>query len=335
MERFTPKAFWTVLKQTLKGFGSDNVLKLSASLAYYTIFSLGPMMIVILFLADLFWGREAIQERLYSQIQDLVGSKAAIQIQEVIKNATIDSSNTLTTVVGFITLFIGATTVFAEIQDSINIVWKLRVKPKQGFSKFLLSRLLSFSLVVGLAFLLLVSLLINALMEGFMDRLRQLFPDITLTLFYILNLALTFLIIWFLFAIIFKVLPDARIRWKDVMAGALFTALLFMAGKFLITFYIGRSDVGSAYGTAGSLVVLLLWIYFSSIVLYSGAEFTKCYAIKFGSEIKPNDYAVAIQPLELESGTKTLQESEKDAARTTAQLQQANKDPQQKLKRPS
>jgi len=335
MERLTPKAFWTVLKQTLKGFGSDNVLKLSASLAYYTIFSLGPMMIVILFLADLFWGREAIQERLYSQIQDLVGSKAAIQIQEVIKNATIDSSNTLTTVVGFITLFIGATTVFAEIQDSINIVWKLRVKPKQGFSKFLLSRLLSFSLVVGLAFLLLVSLLINALMEGFMDRLRQLFPDITLTLFYILNLALTFLIIWFLFAIIFKVLPDARIRWKDVMAGALFTALLFMAGKFLITFYIGRSDVGSAYGTAGSLVVLLLWIYFSSIVLYSGAEFTKCYAIKFGSEIKPNDYAVAIQPLELESGTKTLQESEKDAARTTAQLQQANKDPQQKLKRPS
>jgi len=335
MERLTPKAFWTVLKQTLKGFGSDNVLKLSASLAYYTIFSLGPMMIVILFLADLFWGREAIQGRLYSQIQDLVGSKAAIQIQEVIKNATIDSSNTLTTVVGFITLFIGATTVFAEIQDSINIIWKLRVKPKQGFSKFLLSRLLSFSLVVGLAFLLLVSLLINALMEGFMDRLRQLFPDITLTLFYILNLALTFLIIWFLFAIIFKVLPDARIRWKDVMAGALFTALLFMAGKFLITFYIGRSDVGSAYGTAGSLVVLLLWIYFSSIVLYSGAEFTKCYAIKFGSEIKPNDYAVAIQPLELESGTKTLQESEKDAARTTAQLQQANKDPQQKLKRPS
>jgi len=335
MERFTPKAFWTVLKQTLKGFGKDNVLKLSASLAYYTIFSLGPMMIVILFLADLFWGREAIQGRLYAQIQDLVGNKAAIQIQEVIKNASIDSSNTLTTVVGFITLFIGATTVFSEIQDSINIIWKLRVKPKLGFSKFLLSRLLSFSLVVGLAFLLLASLVINALMEGFMDRLRQLFPDITVTLFYILNLVLTFLIIWFLFAIIFKVLPDARIHWKDVTAGALFTALLFMAGKFLITFYIGRSDVGSAYGTAGSLVVLLLWIYFSSIVLYSGAEFTKCYAIKFGSDIKPNDYAVAVQPLELESKTKTLQESEKDAARTTAELQQANKDPQQKLKRPS
>jgi membrane protein len=335
MERFTPKAFWTVLKQTFKGFGKDNVLKLSASLAYYTIFSLGPMMIVILFLADIFLGREAIQGRLYSQIQDLVGSKAAIQIQEVIKNATIDSSNTLTTVVGFVTLFIGATTVFSEIQDSINIIWKLRVKPKLGFSKFLISRLLSFSLVVGLAFLLLVSLLINALMEGFMDRLRQLFPDITVTLFYVLNLALTFLIIWFLFAIIFKVLPDARIRWKDVMAGALFTALLFMAGKFLITFYIGRSDVGSAYGTAGSLVVLLLWIYISAIVLYSGAEFTKCYAIMFGSDIKPNEYAVAVQPLELETGKKTLQESEKDAARTTAELQQANKDPQQELKRPS
>lgn len=327
MKRFTPKAFWTVLKQTFKGFGKDNVPKLSAALAYYTIFSLGPMMIVILFLADIFWGREAIQGRLYSQIQDLVGGKAAIQIQEVIKNASIDSSNTVTTVVGFVTLFIGATTVFSEIQESINIIWKLKVKPKQGFLKFLISRLLSFSLVVGLAFLLLVSLLINALMEGFMDRLKQLFPDVTISLFYVLNLGLTFLIIWFLFAIIFKVLPDARIRWKDVMAGALFTALLFMAGKFLITFYIGRSDVGSAYGTAGSLVVLLLWIFFSSVVLYSGAEFTKCYAIMFGSEIKPNDYAVAVQPVQLESSNTTLQENEKAAA-----IQSTGKDPHSSIK---
>ncbi|WP_298732912.1 YihY/virulence factor BrkB family protein [uncultured Chitinophaga sp.] len=327
MKRFTPKAFWTVLKQTFKGFGKDNVPKLSAALAYYTIFSLGPMMIVILFLADIFWGREAIQGRLYSQIQDLVGGKAAIQIQEVIKNASIDSSNTVTTVVGFVTLFIGATTVFSEIQESINIIWKLKVKPKQGFLKFLISRLLSFSLVVGLAFLLLVSLLINALMEGFMDRLKQLFPDVTISLFYVLNLGLTFLIIWFLFAIIFKVLPDARIRWKDVMAGALFTALLFMAGKFLITFYIGRSDVGSAYGTAGSLVVLLLWIFFSSVVLYSGAEFTKCYAIMFSSEIKPNDYAVAVQPVQLESSNTTLQENEK-----AAEIQSTGKDPHSSIK---
>lgn len=314
-----------MLKQTFSGAGKDNVLKLSASLAYYTIFSLGPMMIVVLFLADMFWGREAIQGRLYAQIQDLVGGKAALQIQEVIRNASIDSSNTFTTLVGFITLFIGASTVFAEIQESINIIWKLRVKPRKGLIKFILTRLLSFSLVVGLGFLLLVSLLINALMEGFMDRLQRLLPDATVTVFYLLNLVLTFLVIWFLFAIIFKVLPDAKIRWKDVMAGALFTALLFMAGKFLITFYIGRSDVGSAYGTAGSLVVLLLWIYFSSIVLYIGAEFTKCYAIRFGYEIKPNEYAVAVQPVEVETGSKNLQENEKEAERVEAEVKQVEK----------
>lgn len=314
-----------MLKQTFAGIVGDNVLKLSASLAYYTIFSLGPMMIVVLFLADVFWGREAIQGRLYAQIQDLVGGKAALQIQEVIKNASIDSSNSFTTMVGFITLFIGASTVFAEIQESINMIWKLRVKPKKGLIKFILTRLLSFSLVVGLGFLLLVSLLLNALMEGFMDRLQQLLPDATVTVFYALNLILTFLIIWFLFAIIFKVLPDAKIRWKDVMAGALFTALLFMAGKFLITFYIGRSDVGSSYGTAGSLVVLLLWIYFSSIVLYIGAEFTKFYAIRFGSEIKPTDYAVAIQPVEVETGSKNLQQNEKEAKHVEAEVKQVEK----------
>jgi membrane protein len=333
MERFTPKSFWAMLKQTFSGIGKDNVLKLSASLAYYTIFSLGPMMIVVLFLADMFWGREAIQGRLHAQIQGLVGGKAALQIQEVIKNASIDSSNTVTTLVGFITLFIGASTVFAEIQESINMIWKLRVKPKKGLIKFILTRLLSFSLVVGLGFLLLVSLLINALMEGFMDRLQQLLPNATVTVFYILNLVLTLLIIWFLFAIIFKVLPDAKIRWKDVMAGALFTALLFMAGKFLITFYIGRSDVGSAYGTAGSLVVLLLWIYFSSIVLYIGAEFTKCYAIRFGSEIKPNDYAVAIQPVEVETGSKNLRENEKEVKHVEAEVKHVEKTHKQQRRR--
>jgi membrane protein len=335
MERFTLKAFWTMLKDTFKGIGKDNVLKLSASLAYYTIFSLGPMMIVVLFLADTFWGREAIQGRLHAQIQGLVGNRAALQIQEVIKNATIDSSNTFTTLIGFITLFIGASTVFAEIQESINMIWKLRVKPKRGLIKFILTRLLSFSLVVGLGFLLLVSLLINALMEGFMERLQQLFPDATVAVFYVLNLALTFLIIWFLFGIIYKVLPDAKIRWKDVMAGALFTALLFMAGKFLITFYIGRSDVGSAYGTAGSLVVLLLWIYFSSIILYIGAEFTKFYAIRFGSEIKPNEYAVAVQPLEVETGSKNLQQNEKAAKRVEAEVKQVKKTHGKQRRRPS
>jgi membrane protein len=319
MRRLSPRDCWDLLKQTAKGISRDNVLKLSASLAFYTIFSLGPMMIVIFFLTDLFWGREAVEGRIYSQIRELVGNKAALQIQEVIKNASISGNNTLTTVVGFITLFIGATTVFSEIQDSINIIWKLKAKPQRGWLQLIMSRLLSFSLVIGMGFLLLVSLLINTLIEGFMDQLRQLFPDATVTLFYGLNLALTFLIIWFLFAIIFKVLPDAIIRWKDVIAGALFTTLLFMAGKFLMTFYLGRSDIGSTYGTAGSLVVLLLWVYFSSIVAYSGAEFTRFYALRYGSEIKPNDYAVTVETVQVERAGNSIQESEEASGRTTVQ----------------
>jgi len=317
---------WFVIKQAGKGFMKDRIPKLSASLAYYTIFSLGPMMIVILFLTDLFWGRQAIEGRVYGQISELVGNSAALQIQEIIKNASLDSGNYFTATVGFITLLIGATTVFAEIQDSINTIWKLKAKAEKGWLKMLLTRLLSFSLVISLGFLLLVSLVINTLIEGFMDTLRQRFPDVTVVLLYIFNLVLTLLIIWFLFAIIFKVLPDAKIRWRDVSVGALFTALIFMLGKFGISFYIGSSNIGSTYGTAGSLVVLLLWVYFSAIILYFGAEFTKFYAVKFGSEIRPNDYAVMVQTVQVESSRNNIQENEDDCERTAEELQKAKRD---------
>jgi membrane protein len=326
------KKVWKVLKHTGEGFAKDSVPKLSASLAYYTIFSLGPMLLVIIYFVDLFWGREAVEGRLYAQIQDLVGNQAALQIQEVIKNASIEGNITLKTTFGFIGLFVGATTVFSEIQDSINAIWKLKAKAEKGWLRMLINRLLSFSLVVSLGFLLLVSLIINALVEGLMDRLQQRFPETTVILFYILNHVLTILIIWFLFAIIFKVLPDAIIRWKDVVVGALFTTLLFSLGRFLISFYIGKSDIGSTYGTAGSLVVLLLWIYFSSIILYFGAEFTKAYAVQFGSEIKPNDYAVTVQVVQVESDKSNVQENEKVADKTAAKMQKVQDQENQKSK---
>jgi membrane protein len=315
------KRFWKVIKHTADGVVKDDILKLSASLAYYTIFSLGPMLLVIIYFADLFWGREAIEGRLYAQIRDLVGNAAALQIQEVIKNASIEGNNALKAAFGFIGLFVGATTVFSEIQDSINKIWKLKAKAERGWLRMLINRLLSFSLVVSLGFLLLVSLIINALVEGLMDRLQQRFPDTTVILFYILNHVLTIIIIWGLFTIIFKVLPDAIIRWKDVLAGALFTTLLFTLSRFIISYYIGSSDIGSTYGTAGSLVILLLWIYFSSIILYFGAEFTKAYALEFGSEIKPNDYAVTIQIVQVESDKSNVQENEKAAEKTEAVMQ--------------
>jgi membrane protein len=187
----------------------------------------------------------------------------------------------------------------------------------------ILTRLLSFALIATLGFLLLVSLVINILIEGLMNRLQDYFPGGSVVIIYILNLVFTFLVISFLFAIIFKVLPDAIIRWKDVAAGAIFTAALFMLGKFLITFYIGKSDVGTTYGTAGSLVVLLLWVYYSTIILYFGAEFTKTYATKFGSEIRPNEFAVTVQTIQVESKKQSVQENEADLDATQAALQKA------------
>ncbi|MBD0295145.1 MAG: YihY/virulence factor BrkB family protein [Flavisolibacter sp.] len=322
MSKITAKGIWQILRNAGKGFMKDKVPKLSASLAYYTIFSLGPMLIVIIFLANLFWGQQAVEGNIVGQLKDLIGNKAALQIQTIIKNASIDSNNKLTAIVGFITLLIGATTVFSEIQDSINSIWNLKVKAERGWLKMLITRLLSFSIVVALGFLLLVSLVVNALLEGLMNQLQQLFPDIAVIIIYILNLLLTLLVIGFLFAIIYKVLPDAVIQWRDVSVGALFTTVLFMIAKFGITFYIGKSDIGSTYGAAGSLVILLLWIYFSSMILYFGAEFTKAYAMKYGSEIKPNEYTVTVQVVQVESKD-SVQKNEETAAETQKKAQEA------------
>lgn len=321
MEKFTFKNIVDLFRQTSAGFMKDKVTKLSASLAYYTIFSLGPMLIVILYISGLVWKREAVSGNIFTQIRSLVGDNAALQIQDIIKSASVSGNNSFAAIIGVVTLIIGATTIFAEIQDSINTIWKLKVNAKKGWLMMLKDRALSFSLVISLGFLLLVSLIINSVVEGLMNNLKSIFPEITVIFVYILNLAITLLITSALFAIIFKVLPDAVIRWKDVAVGAVFTALLFMIGKFGITFYISSSNVGSAYGTAGSLVILLLWIYYSSIILYFGAEFTKFYAVKFGSEIIPKDYAVMIQTVQVESNHTSVKQNEEASESIEKELQ--------------
>jgi membrane protein len=246
----------------------------------------------------------------FSQIKNLVGSAAAAQIQETIKSASLSGKGAVTGIFGMVTLLIGATTVFAEIQDSINTIWGLKPKPKKGWLKMLFDRVLSFSIVVSLGFLLLVSIVITGLVEALSQHLVKVFPDITVVVIYILNLLITFVVVSLLFAIIFRVLPDAKIKWRDVITGAMVTAVLFMMGKFAITFYIGSSNVSSAYGTAGSLVIILLWIYYSSLILYFGAEFTKAYATTYGGLIQPNDYAVWIKQVEIETGTGSLKQNE-------------------------
>jgi len=309
-KKLTWKGVGSLLKDAFTGFVDDKVVKLSGALAYFTVFSLGPMLIVIIFFADIFYGRAAIEGTVFSQIKDLVGSSAAVQIQETIKSASLSGKGAVTGIIGVITLIIGATTVFAEIQDSINTIWGLKPKPKKEWLKMLLNRLLSFSIVVSLGFLLLVSLIITGLVEALSNRLLKMFPDIALIVIYILNLLITFGVVTLLFAIIFKALPDAKIKWRDVITGAMVTAVLFMIGKFAITFYIGSSNVSSAYGTAGSLVIILLWIYYSSLILYFGAEFTKAYATTYGGLIKPNQYAVWVKQVEVEAGKGSLKQVE-------------------------
>ncbi len=307
----TLKGIWEVLKKSFTGFSDDKVPKLSGSLAYYTIFSMAPLLIMIISLCGLFLGREAVEEKIYAQLAGFVGHDTAAQLQEIIKKASLSGKSKLAAIIGGITLLIGATTVFAEIQDSINTIWGLKPKPKKGWLKMLQNRVLSFSVIISLGFLLLVSLGVTALIEGFSDRLKAAFPDVTVVVFYIINLLVTLIVTTLIFGVIFRVLPDAKIKWKDVFGGAVATALLFMLGKFGISFYISKSDVGSTYGTAGSLVIILLWVYYSSIILYFGAEFTKAYAVKYGSQIHPNEYAVTMKQVEVETGNKSVQDKEK------------------------
>jgi membrane protein len=297
------KIIWKSFKGAFGAFFDQNILKLSAALAYYTLFSLPGLIIIIVWVSDIFYGHEAVEGKVYGQIANLVGAEAAIQIQETIRNATLSSEGSFATIVGLTTLIIGATSVFGEIQDSINLLWRLKARPKKGrgWLKMITNRLLSFSIVVSLGFLLLVSLVLNGLMDAFIDRLTRIFPETQVILVYIVNLVITFIMTSLLFGLIFKVLPDARIEWKHVRAGAFTTALLFMGGKFLISYYLGHSKMSSAYGAAGSIIVILLWVYYSAIILYFGAAYTRAYAICSGSHIYPNNYAVWIEQVEVET----------------------------------
>ena len=295
------KEIWKVIIQSFKGFVDDKIPKYSAALAYTTIFSFGPLLVVIIFLCSIFFGQEATQGKIYDQMVQFVGQDAALQLQTIIKNASLSDKGNLAAIIGIVTLILGATAVFAEIQDSINTIWGLKAKPKKGLLKMLRNRFLSFSVVVSLGFLLLVSLAVSTIVEGLSDKLKSSFPDVTVVIFYILNLVISFVVITTLFALIFKVLPDAKTKWKDIWPGALASGILFMIGKFAISFYIGKSNVGSTYGAAGSLVILLLWVYYSAMILYVGAEFAKAWSSHKGTSIHPNDYAVALKKVEVKT----------------------------------
>lgn len=286
---------WYLLKTTFLEFNDDNAIKLSAALAYYTIFALPPLLIIIITICGVFFGEDAVAGELYGQINGLVGDSAAIQIQETIKNVQLSGSNVLATIFGVGMLLIGASGVFAEIQSSINFIWGLRAKPNKGLKKFIQNRLMSFSMIVSVGFLMLVSLFVSTILDLMSARLKLYFPESTVYLFNVINLFIILISITLLFAIIFKALPDGIIKWKDAFIGASCTAVLFMIGKFAIGFYLGSSTTASVYGAAGSVIIILVWVYYSAIILYFGAEFTKVYAKSYGGNIYPNEYSVEIK----------------------------------------
>jgi membrane protein len=284
-----------IFKETFIGFIDDNALKLSAALSYYTIFSLPPLLIIIISLSGIFFGTDAVKGEIFGQINGLVGNDAALQIQETIKNVKLSTSNAFFTTIGIIVLIIGASGVFSEIQDSINYIWGIKAKPKHGFIKFLYNRLMSFSMIGSVGFLLIVSLIINSLVAILNKRLTYIFPQESIFLFQVMNTLIVFIIITLLFFIIFKTLPDGKIAILDCLIGASFTALLFMIGKFAIGFYLGSYNIASIYGAAGSIILILAWVYYSAIILYFGAEFTKVYAHAHGQKIIPNAYSIQIK----------------------------------------
>ncbi len=275
-------------------------------MAYYTLFSMAPLLLLVISLAGAFFGREAIEGSVFGELNGLVGNEAAAQIQQIIKNMELSGSTTLSLVIGAVSLIIGATTVFGDIQDSVNKIWSVKAKPEKGWLKLVKDRLLSGSIIIGLGFLLIVALVVNGAVSAFDYLLKGWLPDFSVILLTALTALVNFLVLTLLFGIIYKVLPDAKIKWRDVRAGALFTAALFMLGRYVIGIYIDKADVGSPYGAAGSLIIILIWVYYSAAILYISTSFTKVYAAAKGENIKPSDHAVYVEEKEVESENESV-----------------------------
>jgi membrane protein len=300
------KALWKVIIATFGGFISDNGLKLSASLAYYTVFSIAPLLILVISIAGVVFKEDAFNQTLYPHIKGYVGDQAAAQIQSMVKNLALSGKTGFALVSGIVILLLGASSIFVEIQDSLNIIWRVRAKPKKSWLKLLQNRFLSFSLIISLGFLLLVSLLVNLAINLISDKLKHFLPGIADLLLNGFNLLLTLAIIATLFGIIFKFLPDVKIKWRTVKSGAVFTSILFVVGQFLIGLYLKYTAQGSGYGAAGSIIIILVWIYYTSVILYIGAEFTQVYAEANGLTIEPAEYAVHVQQTETERNVERL-----------------------------
>jgi membrane protein len=300
-ESFFSNAF-SLLKQTFNEWLEDKAPQLGAALAYYTVFSLAPLILVLLAVVGVIFREDpaGAWNKITQQMSYFLDASAIQVVQNIAQKASQPGKSTLATVIGILLALFGASGVFGQLQDALNTIWGVKAKPGKGIWGFLRNRFLSFAMVAGICFLLLVSLAIEAVLKGFSHYVQSMLPGgivIALTLYLVFDFAVVVL----LFGMIFKFLPDVQIQWRDVWIGAIITAILFGIGKWLLGLYLGSGAAGSAYGAASSLITLLLWVYYSSQILLFGAEFTQVYAQRAGRAFKPSEYAVRVETHEVET----------------------------------
>lgn len=300
MKTHIQKVF-TVLKNAFKDWFAKDPFHESTVIAYFAIFSLPGLLVVIITLAGYFFGREAVNNQVAAQFTSTMGAETANQIQDMIVQASKLKNSVFATIIGIVTILVGATGVFAEFQKSLNIIWEVKLDTtKSGIWKIVKVRLFSFGLIISIAFLLIVSLIISSLLSAFGNWLASHFSDSFLVVLQVVNFILSLIILAILFALMFKILPDAKIKWKHVWIGSFVTAFLFEIGKFALGLYFGKANPGTGYGAAGSIILILLWVTYSSMIVFLGAEFTHAYAKMFSGKVAPTEIAkteVPVKPI--------------------------------------
>lgn len=284
------KVIFRLLKESFSEWQQDKASLLAAALAYYTVFSITPLLVIAIAITGAVFGQDTARKEIMTQVNGLVGAQGAQVIETALTNADQPQLGGIASLISVVILLIGASGVFAQLQEALNTVWNVRAKPNAGIGEFIRKRLLSFGMVLTIGFLLLVSLILSAVLSGISNLRINVLPGFD-SLWQLVNFALSFGFISLLFALIYKYLPDVKIRWQDVWVGSIITALLFTIGKFLIGLYLGQGSLGSTYGAAGSLIVFLAWVFYSAQILLFGAEFTQVYARKYGGKIRPDSHA--------------------------------------------
>ena len=284
-------SIWQFVKTTINEWVEAEPFQLAAALSYYTLFSLAPLLLIAIGVAGLVFGREAAQNQIVESLQGMIGQDSAQSVQEMIQASNEKpKTGVLSTIIGFVALLFGAGGVVGQLQTSLNKVWEVTPKPGQGIWGFLRQRFFSFAMVLAIGFLLLVSLVVTAVLSSFTSMLSSFLGDATFVA-HAIDILVSFGFVTLLFALIYKYVPDVEIRWRDVWVGAALTSILFTIGKYLIGLYIGTSGVNSTFGAAGSLITILVWVYYSSLIFFLGAEFTRVYATQYGSGVAPAENA--------------------------------------------